>query len=77
MYLYQFVSENGVELLNMKEALKKYKVIGKNVNKYNRKELQEQPIFQNFLGPMWGGENGNGQKIIRYETQQVYDHLSM
>ena len=32
-----------------------------------REELDEQPQFEGFLGPMWDGDK------LRYETQSVYD----
>lgn len=32
-----------------------------------RKELDNQPIFEGYLSPMWGGG------VLRYETQEVYD----
>ena len=35
-----------------------------------REELDEQPIYEDFLGPMWDGD------CFRYETQAVYDILS-
>ena len=36
----------------------------------HRAELDNQPMFKDFLGPMWDGG------ILRYETQDVYDILS-
>ena len=36
----------------------------------HREELDNQPRFIGFLGPMWDGG------MLRYETQQVYDLLS-
>ena len=36
----------------------------------HRKELDNQPIYDGFLGPMWDGGR------LRYETQEVYDILS-
>lgn len=62
-----------------------------------RKELDNQPKVDGFLGPMWDGERyllddgrivGTYERvnpnaivevvgIIRYETQEVYDILSM
>lgn len=41
-----------------------------------RAELQGQPRFHGFLGPMYDGENSLGQPIIRYEDQSSYDVLS-
>lgn len=41
-----------------------------------RPELQGQPKFKGVLGPMWGGEDDEGQPIVRYEDQSAYDRLS-
>lgn len=35
-----------------------------------RKELDNQPLVDGYLSPMWDGG------MIRYETQEVYDILS-
>jgi hypothetical protein len=35
-----------------------------------RKELDNQPKVEGYLGPMWDGDK------LRYETQEVYDMLS-
>ena len=35
-----------------------------------RKELDNQPKVNGYLGPMWDGDK------LRYETQEVYDMLS-
>lgn len=36
----------------------------------HRAELDNEPIYEGFLGPMWDGGD------FRYETQEVYDMLS-
>jgi hypothetical protein len=36
----------------------------------SRKELDNQPLVDGYLGPMWDGDK------LRYETQEVYDMLS-
>ena len=36
----------------------------------HRAELDNQPEYEGFLGPMWDGG------MLRYETQKVYDILS-
>lgn len=36
----------------------------------HRKELDNQPLFDDYLSPMWDGDK------LRYETQEVYDMLS-
>ena len=44
-----------------------------------RVELDNQPTYNDYLGPMWDGMrtiNGTEYAIIRYESQEVYDMLS-
>jgi hypothetical protein len=41
-----------------------------NYNKFNRKELQGQPVFKGVFGPLWNGDH------IRYETKDTYKILS-
>lgn len=44
-----------------------------------RAELDNQPRFEGYLGPMYNGcHEKDGEKIVclRYETQEVYDLLS-
>ena len=46
----------------------------------HRVELDNQPTFTGYLGPMWNGvralDNGEQCATLRYETQEVYDELS-
>lgn len=42
-----------------------------------RAELQGAPILKNFCGPMYDGEDEQGRAVIRYESQEVYDILSV
>lgn len=42
-----------------------------------RAELQGAPILKGFCGPMYNGEDSQGRAVIRYESQEVYDILSM
>ena len=45
----------------------------------HRAELDNQPEFDGYLGPMWDGTikiNGEEYGVLRYETQEVYDLLS-
>lgn len=44
-----------------------------------RVELDNQPTFDGYLGPMWDGTrtiDGETVAVLRYETQEVYDMLS-
>ena len=38
----------------------------------HREELDNQPKFEGFYGPMW-----NGEGCLRYETQKAYDLYSL
>ena len=45
----------------------------------HRAELDNQPTFDGYLGPMWNGTinvGGATLGVLRYETQEVYDALS-
>ena len=42
-----------------------------------RKELFGQPTFSGVLGPMWDGTDDFGNAVIRYETQEAYNILSV
>lgn len=45
----------------------------------HRAELDNQPEFDGYCGPMWDGErrwNGERCAVLRYETWEVYDMLS-
>ena len=42
-----------------------------------RAELQGAPKLKNFCGPMYDGEDERGRAVIRYESQEVYDILSL
>ena len=42
-----------------------------------RAELQGAPKLKNFCGPMYDGEDDQGRAVIRYESQEVYDILSL
>lgn len=43
-----------------------YAMAGINRNRKQREELQEQPIFDGLVGPMWDGD------AIRYEDAEAY-----
>lgn len=38
----------------------------------HREELDNQPIFEGYLSPMWD----NSMQCLRYETQEAYNVLS-
>ena len=46
----------------------------------HRAELDNQPTFNGYIGPMWNGTReikGTEYAILRYETQEVYNALSI
>lgn len=50
---------------------------GLHESKSTRKELQMQPKFCGFCGPMWGGYTRDGKPVIRYESTEAYNALSI
>lgn len=44
---------------------------GENWNKAQRHELQGQPKFSGFVGPMWDGD------ALRYECHETYNRMSI
>jgi len=69
----KFHNDNFNSVAAFRNAAKKMGAVesGRETSKYVRPELQGQPKFNIFLGPMWGGPN-----TIRYEDQETYDILS-
>ena len=46
----------------------------------HREELDNQPTFHGYLGPMWGSTRVIDSKevaVMRYETQEVYNELCL
>lgn len=46
----------------------------------HRAELDNQPKFHGYLGPMYGSTrqiDGEEYTVMRYETQEVYNELSV
>lgn len=76
MYMYQFVSITGATLMDKESAESSFKVSGISTSGRLRVELQNQPKFEGFMGPMYGGLREDGTVIIRYETKEAYDILS-
>lgn len=71
MYLYQFVGNGNNLLLTFEQATEKFNIIGYNENTSQREELQEQPRFEGYNGPMYNGKQNN-KTVIRYETTSHY-----
>ena len=70
-------SLNGL-VMEVEEAAKKYgngqrsedlSEIRRNGGFVHRPELDCQPMFDEYLSPMWDGG------MLRYETQQIYDMM--
>ena len=66
-----FTADNVMPAMEVRN----YPYTGPCKRKSLRAELQGMPMFSGALGPMWGGLD-NGEPVIRYETQKVYDALS-
>lgn len=41
-----------------------------------RRELQGQPVFDRFNGPLWGGTDESGSPVVRYENWRAAEVLS-
>lgn len=74
--IYQLVYINRTEELTFEELQSKYTITGFSNRPHVRKELQGSPKVQGFLGAMFNGFKANGQVVLRYETQEVYNLLS-
>ena len=67
-----------VETYETTEHLKKaFETSGEFRSVSCRAELQGAPKLKNFCGPMYDGEDERGRAVIRYESQEVYDILSL
>lgn len=67
-----------VETYETAEHLKKsFETSGEFRSVSCRAELQGAPKLKNFCGPMYDGEDERGRAVIRYESQEVYDILSL
>lgn len=75
--IYQLVYTNHTEELTFKELQSKHTILGISNRPHVREELQGTPIVKGFLGAMFGGYKNNGQVVIRYETQEAYNLLSV
>lgn len=84
--VYKVVSMNSddpqprmiVETYETAEHLKKaFETSGEFRSVSCRAELQGAPKLKNFCGPMYDGEDERGRAVIRYESQEVYDILSL
>lgn len=73
-YVYQLVSREETKNLTIEE-LESTSLIEDLLFTARHKDLIGQPKLKGYLGPMYNGvENGN--TVIRYETQEIYNVLS-
>lgn len=63
---------NNEDDLLVELARRGVKMTGRANRSSLRKELQGKPEFDKLIGPMW-----DGAKKVRYETQAVYDRMSI
>lgn len=76
---YQFVTlkqDGKIRTSEFQHTEIPFQTKGLHESKSTRKELQMQPKFYGFCGPMWGGYKSDGTPIIRYESTQAYSALS-
>lgn len=67
-----------VETYETAEHLKKaFETSGEFRSVSCRAELQGAPKLKNFCGPMYDGEDDQGRAVIRYESREVYEILSV
>lgn len=75
--IYQTVSHvDGTKYFEKEEFLNHFSQTGVSTNPALRIELQGEPVVSGFLGPMYGGVK-EGKTVIRYETQKMYNMLSV
>jgi hypothetical protein len=77
-YVYKVVK--GMRIVEMfdtkEELLAKYTKEGVVESLSVRPELYGQPRLEGLLGAMYDGRDEDGNAIIRYESQEVYDIVS-
>ena len=75
--IYEVISRKGRQFFDSIEKFQNnYKFSDVYFNPAARSELQGQPIIFGLYGPMYNGEQ-NGVSIIRYETKDVYENMSI
>jgi len=63
----EYTNENVIPALEVRG----FEMTGNYSNPRTREEMQGAPTFKGLLGPMYDGD------AIRYESQEVYNQLSM
>lgn len=76
--VFRVVKRGGVEEYESEEELTaKYEKIGVLSDNIRRFELQNTPKLKGLVGAMYDGQDKNGRAVIRYESQEVYEQLSV
>lgn len=63
----EFTNDNVIPAME----LRGFEMTGNYANPRTREEMQGAPQFRGMLGPMYDGD------AVRYESQEVYNQLSM
>ena len=63
--------EEAKKVFNQKGVSVDYSVQRKNGLTVPREELDNQPTFEGFVGPMWDGDK------LRYESYKTYEMMSV
>jgi hypothetical protein len=71
-YVFQVVTPSTNETMNFEELKEKFPIRGWNDNSRQREELQEQPLLEGLVGPMYNGVQQDGSVVIRYESMKEY-----
>ncbi|MCA1064664.1 hypothetical protein QTG56_23940 (plasmid) [Rossellomorea sp. AcN35-11] len=71
-YVFQVVTPTSNETMNFEELKEKFPIRGWNDNSRQREDLQEQPLLQGLVGPMYNGVQEDGSVVIGYESMKEY-----
>lgn len=76
-YIFQVVYSDTVKYyMSVDELTLYHEMTGNNDRKSLRIELQGQPLLKGLMGAMWGGYK-EGKAVIRYESKEMYELLSI
>lgn len=76
--VYHVISMRKIDIYETEvDFLKQYEEKGRVNNTYCRHELQGAPRIKGLCGPMYDGMDREGRSIIRYETSEVNDYMSI
>lgn len=66
----------SMEFPTVEDLKTAFRSTGNFTSRVTRLELQGAPILDGFCGPMYDGLDSDGNTVIRYESQEVYNVLS-